>query len=137
MNDGKKPDDAEKLALLDDVVIEALLADRADYVPTPEGSAVAAGVRSRIAAAKAAVGKRRLELAKVAVAADRARPRLVVSNQEAGAQALRSARAADPKLDRKLTMAARNEGAGFEADKAGIEKDLAELDAWEEDDGEA
>ena len=61
----------------------------------------------------------------------------MVSNQEAGAQALRSARAADPKLDRKLTMAARNEGAGFEADKAGIEKDLAELDAWEEDDGEA
>ena len=137
MSDSKRPDDARKLALLDDVVMEALLADRADYVSTPEGSAVAAGVRSRLTAAKATVARRRLELARAAVAGDRDRPRLVVSNPAAGAQALRLARAADPKLDRKLTMAARNEDAGFEADKAGIEEDLAELDAWEEDDGEA
>jgi hypothetical protein len=132
---GKKLTDVEKLSMLDDAVIEALLADRADHVPDVEGAAVAAGVRSRIAAAKVVVGKRRLAQARAAMAADRARPRLVVSNPDAGARALRVIRAADPALDRKMTRAARNERTGSEADETGIEEDLAELQAWEHEDG--
>lgn len=126
--DGKS-DDAERLSLLDDVVVDELLAARAAFVPDAGTEAAAAGARSRIAAAKAAVGKRRLEEAKSAVAAARARPRLVAANEGVGAAALRSARSLDPSLDRKLTMAARNAGAGAEADQAGIEEDLAELEA--------
>jgi len=137
MTEGKKLDDAEKLTLLDEVVIETLLAGRADHVADAESAGAAARVRSRIAAAKAVIGKRRLERAKAGVAADHGRPRLVASNPRAGARALRSARAADPALDRQLTLAARNEGEGFEADTAGIEEDMAELDAWEDDGEEA
>ena len=135
MSPGEDQGDAEKLSRLDDVVIETLLADRGTYVADAESTAAVARVRTCIASAKAAVGKRRLEIAKAGVAADRSKPRLVVS--DAGARALRSARAADPALDRKMTMAARNEDAGFEADEAGIEEDLAELDAWEDGDGKA
>ena len=133
MSGDKKLDDAQKLYLLDDVVIETLLANRAEYVPSAEGSARAAKVTTQIAGAKTAVGKRRFEFAKAAIAADRSRPKLAVSNTEAGARALRSARALDPTLDRKITIAARNEGKGFEADQAGIEADLSELDAWEDE----
>ena len=135
MSGDKKLDDAEKLSILDDLVIEALLAGRADHVPDASSAAAAAEVRSEVAAAKAAVGKRRLEHAKAAVAADRGKPRLIVSNQEPVGRALRSLRAADPDFDRKMTMAARNEGSGIEADEAGIAEDLAELDAWEDGDG--
>lgn len=132
---GKKLTEAEKLSMVDDAVIEALLADRADHVPDAEGVAVAAVVRSRIAAAKVVVGKRRLAQAQAAMAVDRAQPRLVAANPDAGARALRAMRAADPALDRKMTRAARNERTGSEADEASIEEDLAELQAWEEKDG--
>lgn len=132
MSSEKSPGDAEKLSMLDDLVIEALLADRDDHVPDAGSSAASVAVRSSIAAAKAVVGRRRLAEAQAAVAAERARPRLVASNSEAGARALRSARAADPALDRKMTMAARNERESYEADEAGIAEDLAELEAWEE-----
>ena len=50
---------------------------------------------------------------------------------------LKAARAQDRSLDQKLTLAARSGGADYEADRPGIEEDLAELDAWdaEEKDG--
>jgi hypothetical protein len=41
----------------------------------------------------------------------------------------------DREFDKKLTLAARNGGADVEADADGIEEDLAELDAWKEEDG--
>jgi len=124
-------DDKEKLERLQDVVIEEFLAMSPEEVmgfTTPEDLE---SIKSNLADAIAAAGRARLARARAAAEKDARRPRLV--GAAGGADALRQARGSDADFDRKLTLAARNGSASYEADQSGIEEDLDELRRWEED----
>ena len=70
--------------------------------------------------------------ARAAIAADRTRaPPAPLGGRRAS---LGTVRRSDPTFDKKLTLAARNAGADFQADEASIEEDLAELEDWEDED---
>lgn len=124
-------DDKERLDRLQDVVIEEFLAMSAAEVMGFTTTEALESVKSNLAAAIAEAGRARLARAKAAAEKDARRPRLVASTS--GAEALRAARAKDSDFDKRLTLAARNGSASYEADKSGIEEDLDELRRWEED----
>jgi len=129
-------DDKDKLALLDGLFMAETLANRREGVDPAEVDAAAKRVCANIAAAKAALGKRRMAEAKAAVGAARGRLSVVSSGPGRGAGELKRLRARDVALDEKLTMAARNQGADAEADEAGMEEDLSDLKDWEDREGE-
>jgi hypothetical protein len=91
-------------------------------------------VRADFEKARALTGKARLAQAKSAVVLHRAGARIPSIADASAAAELRALRQRDQNLDRKLTLAARSGGPNGEADAAGIEEDLAELDAWEAED---
>jgi hypothetical protein len=125
--------DKKKLAALDELVIAEILATSDAEALAAVSEAEVAEVQARFAAAKIAVGKSRMAKAKAAVAIGRAQPRSLSAGSARGAASLRTLRANDRAFDQRLTMAARNGGADVEADREGIEEDLAELEAWEDD----
>ncbi len=129
-------DDKDKLALVDDLFMAETLASRGEGVDPAEVDAAAKRVRANIAAAKVALGKRRMAEAKAGLRGARGRLTVVSSNPGRGAGELKQLRVSDAALDRKLTMAARHQGADAEADEAGIEEDLADLKDWEEREGD-
>lgn len=127
-------DDKDKLALLDDLVIAEILSTPDDVILAgiPPGRIDA--LRQEVTTARIRAGKGRMADAKAALALDRARPVVVSLDQARGATALKAVRAQDRTLDQKLTMAARSGGGDYEADRPGIEEDLAELEAWDDED---
>ena len=127
-------DDKGKLARLDDLVIAEILATPDHEIIARADLAEVEVVRAEIAAARTRAGKDRMAKAKVALALAHARPKVVPLDHARGAAALSAARVSDRDLDRKLTLAARSGGPDYEADRPGIEEDLAELDAWEDED---
>jgi hypothetical protein len=127
-------EDQEKLAKLQDAVVETILSMSPEEVMEDAAADDVASMKANLAAAIGKVGKERLARAKAAAVADARRPRPIGSAK--GAEALREARANDATFDRKLTMAARTGGPDFEADREGIENDLEELRRWSEEDGD-
>ena len=126
-------DDKDKLALLDDLVIAEILATPDDVILAGVSPGQIDALRQEVTTARIRAGKGRMADAKAALAIDRARPVVVSLDQARRATALKSARAQDRTLDQKLTMAARSGGADYEADRPGIEEDLAELEAWDDE----
>ncbi|SFM31244.1 hypothetical protein [Methylobacterium pseudosasicola] len=126
--------DKDKLALLDDLVLAEILSSPDDVILAGMDAGRIDALRQEVATARIRAGKSRMAEAKVHIAIDRARPAVVSLDVARGATALRAARAQDRILDQKLTMAARNGGADYEADRPGIEEDLAELEAWDDED---
>lgn len=127
-------DDKEKLACLDDLVLAEILSTPDDAILAETGPEALKALRSEIATARIRAGKGRMADAKASLAIARARPAVVSLDEARGAKALKTARAQDRSLDQKLTLAARSGGADYEADRLGIEEDLAELDAWDDED---
>ena len=127
-------DDKDKLALLDDLVLAEILSTPDDAILAGMAPGRIDALRQEITTARIRTGKGRMADAKASLAIDRARPVVVSLNQARGSTALKAARAQDRTLDQKLTMAARSGGANYEADRTGIEEDLAELDAWDAED---
>lgn len=128
-------EDKEKLDRLQNVVIEEFLAmspaEVMEFTPPEDLESV----KANLADAIAQVGRARLARAKAAATADALRPRVVGATS--GADALRVVRANDADFDKKLTLAARKGGESYEADRAGIEEDLAELHRWQDDEDPA
>jgi Phage terminase large subunit (GpA) len=91
-------------------------------------------IKAGFGKAKTLLGKRKLARAKAAVASYQG-ANVVVLRRGTPTADLGSLRREDREFDKKLTLAARNGGADVEADAAGIEEDLAELDAWKDEDG--
>lgn len=127
-------DDKDKLALLDDLVLAEILAIPDDEILDGVTPGELEVLRQEVVAASIKAGKGRMADAKASLALARARPAVVSLDQARGAAALKAARTNDRALDRNLTLAARNGGADYEADRPGIEEDLAELDAWDDED---
>lgn len=123
--------DREKLALLDNLVVEEICGTSDEEILKGVSSSELEETRSRIRAAKSAVGKKRMAEAKAAVALGRARPSGPAVDRTRGAASLRSLRASNPRFDQKLTMAARSGGSGQEEDEGSIAEDLAELERWD------
>lgn len=126
--------DKEKLARLDDLVLAEILSGSDEAILAETGPEALKALRNEIATARIRAGKGRMADAKASLAIARARPAVVSLDEARGAKALKTARAQDRSLDQKLTLAARSGGADYEADRPGIEEDLAELDAWDDED---
>lgn len=123
--------DKEKLALLDDLLFEEICGMTDEEVLAEVSPTEIADTRSIFEKARAAQRRARLARAQAAVALDRSRPGLPSASRVRGAQVLGALRARDGQLDRRLTLAARNAGGDGDLDQAGIEEDLAELEAME------
>jgi hypothetical protein len=127
-------DDREKLSRLDDLVLAEILSTPDDVILAGVSPGKIDALRQEITTARIKAGKGRMADAKASLAIDRARPVVVSLDQARGAAALKAARGQDRTLDQKLTMAARSGGSDYEADRPGIEEDLAELEAWDDED---
>lgn len=127
--------DKEKLSRLDEMVVAEIMAKSDAEILGEVGSDEIAAVRADFERAKLAMAKSRLANAKAAVANARSRPGFAPRSNAQGADALRSARSRDRGFDQKLTLAARSGQSDYEADKPGIEEDLAELESWKDDHG--
>ena len=124
--------DEKKLRILDDLVLSELLAMSDEELLRLASADEIEATRKRLEAATVQAAKIRLGRARAAIAADRAGAH---SASLGGRRAsLGAVRRSDPTFDKKLTLAARNAGADFQADEASIEEDLAELEDWEEGD---
>ena len=127
-------DDKDKLARLDDLVLAEILSMPDDEILAGVEPAKLDALRQEVATARVKAGKSRMASAKASLALARARPTVVPLDPARRAAATRDARTRDRTLDQGLTLAARNGGVDYEADRPGIEEDLAELEAWEEED---
>ncbi|GJD30996.1 hypothetical protein PMNALOAF_2248 [Methylobacterium adhaesivum] len=134
MSWGGGMDDREKLSRLDDLLLAEILSTPDDVILAGIAPGKIDALRQEITTASIKAGKSRMADAKASLVIDRARPVVVSLDQARGAAALKAARAQDRTLDQKLTMAARSGGADYEADRPGIEEDLAELEAWDDED---
>ena len=124
--------DEKKLRILDDLVLSELLAMSDEELLRLASADEIEAIRKRLEAATAQAAKIRLGRARAAIAADRTRaPPAPLGGRRAS---LGTVRRSDPTFDKKLTLAARNAGADFQADEASIEEDLAELEDWEDED---
>ena len=128
-------DDKDKLAYLDDLVIAEILSMPEDELRSSIGDADIDAVKSDLQKAKRLFGKANLAQAKAELTAYRSEKKVVTLDDVKAAAELRSLRSKDKDFDRKLTMAARNAAGDADADAAGIEEDLAELDALESEGG--
>ena len=117
-NDGKKVD---RLSLLDDFMIDEILADDSDEV---EDNALKAMLKSLD---KAELALRKNHLVEIRAQIDRERKEGGVVNVDAGRmRAKLEAAANDP--DIKMTLAARNAISDGDGDEEGLFEDLAELE---------
>lgn len=123
--------DKDKLTLLDDLLFEEVCGMTDEEILAEVSPAEIAETRSIFEKARAAQRRARMARAQAAVALERSRPALPPASRARGAQVLGALRARDGQLDRKLTLAARNGGGDTDLDQAGIEEDLAELEAME------
>ena len=128
-------DEKQKLAQLDNLVIEDVLSMSGSELRSAEASGAVDAVRSDLKKAMGLLGKADLARAKAELAAHRAESKVIPFAAKA-AEELKALRASDRSLDSKLTMAARNAQGDDEEDIKGIEQDLAELDAWKDKDSE-
>lgn len=126
--------DEEKLRQLDDIVIAEILSMPESELREVVSDEHVNAVRADFEKARALTGKARLAQAKSAVVLHRAGAKIPSIADARAAAELRALRQRDQNLDRKLTLAARSGGPEGGADAAGIEEDLAELDAWEAED---
>lgn len=128
-------DEKQKLAQLDDLVIDQILSmPEGDLRSEVDDSAVEA-VRHDLNKARGLLGKVDLAQAKAELAAYQAELKVIPFAGKAASD-LKVLRANDRTFDSKLTMAARNAQGDDQADSEGIEHDLAELDAWKDKDSE-
>jgi hypothetical protein len=128
-------DEKQKLAQLDDLVIEEILSMSEVELRSAEASDAVDAVRSDLEKAIGLLGKADLAQAKAELAAYRAESRVIPFAAKVAGE-LNALRASDRSLDSKLTMAARNAQGDDQEDIEGIEQDLAELDAWKDKDRE-
>lgn len=130
-------DEKQKLAQLDDLVIEEILSmTEADLRSTASSDPVVA-VRNDLKKAISVLGKADLAKARAELTTYRADSRVLVLPFAAKASAkLKTLRANDRSFDNKLTMAARNAKGDNKEEREGIEEDLAELDTWKDKDRE-
>jgi hypothetical protein len=126
--------DKDKLAHLDDLVIADILSMSESELRSAVSEADVEAIKAGFEKAKTLLGKGKLGRAKAAVASYQG-ANVVVLRRGTPTADLGSLRREDREFDKKLTLAARNGGADVEADADGIEEDLAELDAWKEEDG--
>jgi hypothetical protein len=124
----------DRVDRLDDAIIaEAMSLDHEELAGlVSDGETVAA--QTSLNRALAAAGKLRLARAKSRVALYKAGGRTGGHYSHGGGARVQTLRRQDPYFDKKLTLAARSGKAGAEADAAGLEEDLGELDAWQAND---
>lgn len=125
--------DKDKLAALDGLVLAEILAMTGDELRQAIADDEVEVFRRAFEAAETAAGKQRLALAKADLAAYRSGAKIVPMPSRGAGSGLSALRRHDAELDRKLTMAARNGKRDVEADAAGVDEDLAELEEWSKD----
>jgi len=130
-------DEKQKLAQLDDLVIEEILSmSEADLRSSPTADSVDA-VRRDLKKAIGVLGKADLAKARAEITTYRANSKVIAIPFAAKASGeLKTLRANDRSLDSKLTIAARNAKGDDKEEIEGIEEDLAELDTWKDKDRE-
>jgi hypothetical protein len=121
-------DDREKLRLLDDLVMEAILeSSDAEALASLEPGDMQS-IDEAVAMARRESPRRKMAQARAELAAQRARPRLAGPARIAPGHPPTSRNAG-------LTLAARGGGADHDADQASLDEDLAELHARRHDGG--
>lgn len=143
MSTPRKPTAREELERIEDALVETLLsASEGDLREelTAAGSdpdACIAEIEATIASAREESSQRRLEGARAALAAWRAKSGRIDEAEREGARArLERLRATDRELDAKMMMAARKGEGLSERDLEGLLEDMAELERLEREDGD-
>jgi hypothetical protein len=143
MSAPRKPTASEELERIEDALVETLLNASGEELReemTTAGSdpvACIAEIEAAIAAARKESWQRRLEGARAALAAWRAKTGSIDEAEREGARArLERLRANDGELDAKMVMAARNGEGLSEHDLEGLLEDLAELERLEREDSD-
>jgi hypothetical protein len=126
--------DNEKLQKFDDLAIAEILSMSEPELRKQVSDEHINAVKADFEKARVLIGKAKLAQAKSAVVLHRVGAKITGIADAKAAAELRTLRQRDQNFDRKLTLAARNGDSNGEADAAGIEEDLAELDAWEAED---
>ncbi|MCD9824054.1 hypothetical protein [Bradyrhizobium japonicum] len=126
----------ERVDRLDQGIIEEILGLSDSEATELVGKDDVAASRKNLVQAKGIAGKLRLVRAKTDVALHVAGAATARIGMLTDGQRVLSLRKSDPVLDKKMTLAARSGRANAEADAASLDEDLAELDAWEAEDGE-
>jgi hypothetical protein len=119
----------ERLACIDDFMIEEILAMSDAEVLSEVPDAEIEEAQRRLDEAKLAVGKRRFEAIKKQLENEKVAGGVVSFDKAKARAELRRMIANDSKLAGKLTMAARNLDGDVDDDAEGILEDLAELDS--------
>jgi hypothetical protein len=143
MSTSRKPTASEELEHIEDALVETLMNASGDEL---RAEMTAAGVDpdtciaemdSAIASARADSARQRLEGARAALTAWRAKSGLTGDVEREAARArLQRLRSGDRALDEKLMMAARKGEGLSERDLEGLLEDLAELERLEREDGD-
>ncbi|MES1975592.1 MAG: hypothetical protein V4472_24305 [Pseudomonadota bacterium] len=121
--------DAERMSLIDDLMLEEIFSDEADDV---EDGALEA-VRKSLEGAELALRKRHMAQIRARIDGERRNP--VVLHVDANRMRAKLTEAAnDP--DMKMTLAARNAMEGGDDEEEGILEDLAELERDEDTENE-
>ena len=141
MSTARKPTASEELERIEDALVETLLSASGEELReelTAAGSdpeACVAEVEAAIASARQECWQRRLEGARAALAAWRAKSGRIDETERARARTqLERLRAGDRGLDAKLMMAARKGEGLSERDLEGLLEDMAELERLERED---
>jgi len=130
---------SEELERIEDALVNSILeASGQDIRSEQEASgedpnALIAVVADAIDSAKAETGRRRLESARVELAAWRAEGEVVSLNMEATRRKLENLRSVDSDLDKRMTIAARKGEGLSDRDLKGLLEDLARLEGFESD----
>lgn len=112
--------DAERLSLIDDLMLEELFADDDDI----EEGAVEA-MKKSLDGAELALRKRRMAQIRAEIDGERRNPVMIPVDADRMREKLRAA-ANDPEM--KMTLAARNAVEGGDDEEEGLLEDLAELE---------
>lgn len=117
--------DAERMSLIDDLMLEEIFSDDADDVETGAGEAI----RKSLEGAELALRKMHMAQIRAQIDGERRNPRVVHVDADRMRVKLKAA-ANDP--DIKMTLAARNAVEGGDDEEEGLLEDLAELERDED-----
>jgi hypothetical protein len=117
--------DAERMSLIDDLMLEEIFSDDADDVETGAGEAI----RKSLEGAELVLRKKHMAQIRAQIDGERRNPRVIHVDADRMRAKLKAA-ANDP--DMKMTLAARSAVEGGDDEEEGLLEDLAELERDED-----